>query len=163
MSSTTTKTATNTSITLPPLLPESKMPSEVKAMDLKDQFPGSSPENSNFKDIWLIWDQAWEQGLSGPERLKLLQDCTSASDFVYSAPTTIQRGDAQSLIQYIEQALATMGNTFELKHVRWFENNERCALQWELTDIGTYQTALSGWSYGQFDSEGKLACVADFW
>lgn len=37
-----------------------------------------------------------------------------------------------------------MSNKLKVKHIRWYENNSRCALQWDMVDIGTFQTALNG-------------------
>ncbi|KAK5716253.1 peroxin [Elasticomyces elasticus] len=110
---------------------------------------------SPLEDTWALWDRARDNGLSGPERLALLQQCT-ASGFTYTNPQSVVRDNASDLVEYIDKILDTKDNTLKVKHIQWFENNSRCALQWDMVDIATFQPAMSGWSYGQFDKEGRL-------
>jgi len=78
-----------------------------------------------------------------PERLRLLKECT-ASGFVNTNPSVIHRGEGDDLVQYIDRSPEKMSNKLKVKHIRWYENNSRCALQWDMVDIGTFQTALNG-------------------
>lgn len=116
----------------------------------------------DFKTTWAQWDSAWELDLPTSKRLEILQQCT-APGFTYTNPMTELSGDLEAMANHIDHALEATGNKLRVKHKEWFSNHNRCALHWDMDDITTSTAAMHGWSYGQYDTDGKLLCVADFW
>lgn len=117
------------------------------------------PATSQISSPWSTWDRAFDVSLSGPERLKLVQE-----GFAYSKPqVVVRKANCDDLVTYIGNVLAETGHTLKVKQVRWFDEHTRCAILWEMADIGTFQAAWEGWSYAFCDVEGNLVSVADFW
>lgn len=115
-----------------------------------------------LKEAWTTWDRAWDNGLSASRRIELLKECT-VPNFTYTNPDTKISDDLPALAEYIPKALEAAGNVAQVKHIQWEENNSQSALQWDMMNTTTEQAILSGWSYGKYDEDGKLVCVADFW
>ena len=116
----------------------------------------------DLKEVWKTWDRAWDNGLTENKRIGFLQRCT-ASGFVYTNSDIKISDDLPGLVKFISQALAATGNSAQVQHVDWKENNSQSALQWNMVDVKTDGVILKGWSYGRYDENGKLVCVADFW
>ena len=113
-------------------------------------------------DTWLRWDAAWENGLLASKRLEILNECT-APHFTYTNPNTAISGNLEELANYIGPTLEAAGGGLQVKHLAWYENNDRSALHWDMMDTNTDKALIRGWSYGQYDEQGRLICVADFW
>lgn len=117
---------------------------------------------STKQEIWAQWDKAWDLGLPAKERLSILKAATAAN-FRYTNPQAeVPRGNLQQLVQLIGEVLVQTGNRLTVNHIKWHEHHDQCALQWEMIDVRTKASVLPGWSYAQYDEEGKLLCVADF-
>ena len=116
----------------------------------------------DFKATWALWDKAWDLDIPTSRRLEILKQC-AVPDFTYTNPQFELVGDLEALARYIDHALEATGNKLSVKHKEWFSQHNRSALHWDMDDITTSTAAMHGWSYGQYDVDGRLLCVADFW
>ncbi|CAI7632152.1 unnamed protein product [Penicillium palitans] len=112
---------------------------------------------SSSKDVWAQWDQAWDLGLPSEKRLAILKNATAPS-FVYTNMDSIIFGDLERLVRLIQDVLNHQSNKLTVKHI-----NCQSALQWDMVDIDSGKTALSGWSFGKYAEDGKLLSVSDFY
>ena len=117
---------------------------------------------SSSKDVWAQWDQAWDLGLPLEKRLVILENAT-APGFVYTNMDSIISGDLERLVRLIQDVLNHQSNKLTVKHINWYEQHSQSALQWDMVDIDSGETALSGWSFGKYAEDGKLLSVSDFY
>jgi len=117
---------------------------------------------STKKEIWAHWDRAWSLGLPAKERLSALQAATSPNFRYVNPQVEVPGGNLEQLVQFIDQEMVQTGNKLTVKHIKWREHHDQSALQWEMIDVETKASLLPGWSCAQYDAEGKLLSVADF-
>jgi hypothetical protein len=110
---------------------------------------------SPHKEVWKIWDHAWDKGLSDSERLEHLRQCT-APGFVYTNPDTKISDDLPGLVKYISQAIEAAGDSTRVDHIDWKDDESQSVSHWKFVDVKAGGTGLEGWSYGKYDADGKL-------
>lgn len=114
------------------------------------------------KETWAQWDQAWDLGLTPSERLMKLENAT-ASEFVYSNMDTTISGDLEGMVGLIGKYLKQQDYSLVVNHIKWYEQLDQSALQWEMVDKASRKVAICGWSHARYDGCGKLLSVSDFW
>ena len=115
------------------------------------------------KEVWALWDKAWNLNLPAAERLAILQDI-AAPNFNYSNPVgVITEGNLDELTQFIDKLLAAYDNSITVKHHNWWEHHLQSAAHWDMIDTNTGQATVHGFSYARYTEEGRLLSVTDFW
>ena len=118
--------------------------------------------NMSKKEMWALWDQAWDIGLTAGQRLAILKNAT-APGFIYTNMDASVSGDLKHMVQLIGEVLQQQNNKLTVKHITWYEQHHQSALQWDMVDIDSEKPALGGWSYAHYGEDGKLLSVSDFW
>jgi hypothetical protein len=75
---------------------------------------------------------------------------------VYTNPETKISDDLPGLVKFISQAIAAAGDSAQVEQIDWKDNESQSVSHWKFVDVQAGGVALEGWSYGKYDTDGKL-------